>query len=92
MLVGCALFGLGVGNVVSLPALIAQKEFRSPDVGTVVALVVAINQAVFALAPAILGIIRDVTASYTVPFAIVIAAQFVASFIVLVGRRQMVAD
>lgn len=92
VLVGCALFGLGVGNVVSLPTLIAQKEFRSPDVGTVVALVVAINQAVFALAPAVLGTIRDVTASYTVPFVIGIAAQIVASFIVLVGRRHRAAD
>jgi predicted MFS family arabinose efflux permease len=92
VLVGCVLFGLGVGNVVSLPTLIAQKEFRSPDVGTVVALVVAINQAVFALAPAILGTIRDVTASYTAPFAIGIAAQIMASFIVLVGRRHRAAD
>jgi len=72
--------------------MIAQKEFRSPDVGTVVALVVAINQAVFALAPAILGTIRDVTASYTVPFAIGIAAQIMASFIVLVGRHHRTAD
>jgi len=48
---GCVLFGLGVGNLTSLPPLIAQREFRPADVGTVVALVTAINQAVFAFAP-----------------------------------------
>ena len=36
---GCVLFGLGVGNLTSLPPLIAQREFRPADVGTVVALV-----------------------------------------------------
>ena len=36
LLLGCVLFGLGVGNVVSMPALIAQQEFRAADVGTVV--------------------------------------------------------
>ena len=58
---GCVLFGLGVGNLVSLPPLIAQREFRPADVGTVVALVTAINQAVFAFAPAIFGWLRDLT-------------------------------
>jgi MFS family permease len=61
LLVGCGLFGLGVGNVAALPALIAQNEFQAADVGTVVALVIAINQAVFALAPAVLGFLRDVS-------------------------------
>ena len=45
---GCVLFGLGIGNLTSLPPLIVQKEFDREDVVTVVALIVAINQAVFA--------------------------------------------
>src|SRR5206468_10453426 len=53
LLLGCVLFGLGVGNVAALPALLAQKEFYPADVGTAVALIIAINQAVFALSPAI---------------------------------------
>jgi len=56
---GCILFGLGIGNLTSLPPLIAQEEFKREDVVTVVALVVAINQAVFAFAPAI----REIAAS-----------------------------
>ena len=63
---GCVLFGLGVGNLVSLPPLIAQSEFRPADVGTVVALVTAINQAVFAFAPVSFGWLHDLDDSYIV--------------------------
>ncbi|WP_163202631.1 MFS transporter, partial [Citrobacter koseri] len=65
LVLGCVFFGLGVGNLISLPPLIAQKEFARADVGTVVALVTAINQAVFALAPVMFGALRDASDSYT---------------------------
>jgi cyanate permease len=88
LLVGCVLFGLGFGNAVTLPALIAQKEFRPADVETVVALVVAINQAIFALSPAILGSLRQVTANYALSFATACVLQIMAALIILVGRRS----
>ena len=84
---GCVLFGLGVGNLTSLPALIAQREFRLADVGMVVALVIAINQAIFAFAPAILGALRDATGSYSVAFLTAAAAQTLAAAIIVYGRR-----
>ena len=87
LLLGCSLFGLGVGNAITLPALIVQKEFRPADVGMVVALVVAINQAVFALAPAVLGSLREFTESYVLAFATIAVLQVVAAFIVLLGKR-----
>ena len=83
---GCVLFGLGIGNLTSLPPLIAQQEFNREDVVTVVALVVAINQAVFAFAPAMLGAIRDVTSDYTLPFVVAACAQLLAATIILFGR------
>ena len=84
---GCILFGSGVGNLVSLPPLIAQREFRLVDVGTVVALVTALNQAVFAFAPAIFGGLRDLTGSYVVSFLVAAAIQALAAVIVAWGRR-----
>jgi len=84
---GCVLFGLGVGNLVSLPPLIAQSEFRPADVGTVVALVTAINQAVFALAPATFGALRDFTGNYVMVFLTAAAAQVVAAGVIVYGRR-----
>ncbi len=84
---GCVLFGLGVGNLISLPPLIAQKEFERGDVATVVALATAINQAVFAFAPGIIGALRDATLSYTLPFALAACVQIVAALIIVLGRR-----
>ncbi|MBR0986110.1 MFS transporter [Bradyrhizobium liaoningense] len=88
LLVGCVLFGLGVGNVAAIPALIAQMEFRAVDVGTVVALVIATNQAVFALAPAALGAIRDASTNYTLSFAIAAVIEVAAAVTVLAGRQR----
>jgi predicted MFS family arabinose efflux permease len=84
---GCVLFGLGVGNLISLPPLIAQREFRPVDVATVVALVAAINQAVFALAPAIFGLARDLDGGYVSVFLAAAAVQIAAAVIVAGGRR-----
>jgi MFS family permease len=83
---GCVLFGLGIGNLTSLPPLIAQKEFNRDDVVRVVALIVAINQVVFAFAPATIGAVRDATSDYVLPFGIVACVQLVAAMVVLVGR------
>jgi MFS family permease len=88
LLIGCVLFGLGIGNAVTLPALIVQREFRSADVGTVVALIVGINQAVFALAPAVLGALREMSASYLLSFGVAAAVQVIAAAIVVVGARR----
>ena len=83
---GCILFGLGIGNLTSLPPLIVQTEFDRADVVTVVALIIAINQGVFAFAPAIIGALRDATADYRLPFALIAMAQSLAAVIVLLGR------
>jgi MFS family permease len=86
---GCMVFGLGIGNLTSLPPLIAQKEFDREDVVAVVALIVAINQAVFAFAPAIVGAFRDATLGYGLPFGIVACIQLVAAMLVLIGRKAV---
>jgi predicted MFS family arabinose efflux permease len=88
LLCGCVLFGLGVGNLVSLPPLIIQREFAPADVGRAVALTVAINQAVFAFAPAVVGAVRDLAGSYVAAFAVVAAVQLAAAAVVLAGRRR----
>ena len=52
---GCALFGLGVGNTTSLPGLLVQQEFPKQHFARIVSLVVAINQFSFAFGPSLLG-------------------------------------
>jgi MFS family permease len=85
---GCILFGLGVGNLISLPPLIAQHEFRPVEVPVVVALVTAINQAVFAVAPTVLGVLRDLAGDYTASFGLAACAQIAAALVVLAGRQK----
>ncbi len=87
LLCGCILFGLGVGNLVSLPPLIIQREFPPADVGRAVALTVAINQAVFAFAPAVLGAVRDLAGTYVATFAVVAAIQLAAGLVVILRPR-----
>jgi MFS family permease len=52
ILAGVVLFGVGIGNATSLPPLVAQVEFVKEDVPRVVALIVAMSQGLWALAPA----------------------------------------
>ena len=89
---GCIFFGLGIGNLTSLPPLIAQKEFSRGDVAAVVALVIAINQAVFAFAPAIFGVIRDATTDYAIPFLVAAVVQAIAAAIIMIGRARSSAS
>ncbi len=88
LLAGCVLCGLGVGNLVTLPPLIAQREVSPADVGRVVALVTAVSQALFAFAPAAFGLLRDGTGSYAAPFLAAAGLQLAAAVMVLAGRGQ----
>lgn len=82
LLIGCVLFGLGIGNLLSLPPLILQVEQAPVDVGRALALLTAINQLVFAFAPGTFGALRDWSGSYTVPFALTAAIQIISALIV----------
>jgi hypothetical protein len=94
ILAGVVLFGLGIGNVTSLPPLIVQVEFAPADVPRAIALGTAISQALFAFAPAAFGLIREWTAagdaaSPHVPalFMVAAAGQILAAAAYLMGRR-----
>jgi predicted MFS family arabinose efflux permease len=82
---GCLLFGLSVGNVITFPALIIQREFPAAAFGMVVGLSTAVSQFTFALAPALLGVVRDNTGGYATVLALCIALQLGASALVLFG-------
>jgi MFS family permease len=87
LILGCVLFGLGIGNLVSLPPLIAQVEFRHVDVPRVVALTIAINQSVFAFAPGVFGALHDATDGYGAALVLAAIIQVVSAVLVAVGGR-----
>lgn len=85
LLLGCVVVGLTVGNMLSLPPMIAQAEFTRADVGRVVALVTAVNQATYALTPGAFGLLRDLTGSGAT--VLVAAAMLQAISTVILWRR-----
>jgi MFS family permease len=82
---GCALFGLGVGNLTTLPGLILAVEWARERFGGLVGLVVGINQFTFAFGPALVGILRDRAGTYGPALGACMALQAVAALLVLLG-------
>jgi len=68
LIAACALFGFSVGNVITLPALIVQREFDPRSFGVLISLITAINQVTYAFGPCWIGLLRDVSGSYSLPF------------------------
>lgn len=95
VVLGIVLFGLGIGNATSLPPLIAQADFAPADVPRVVARSVALSQALYAFAPAVLaGLLLG--AAHTTPslgastdafFCAIFLLQALAAVCVLGARR-----
>ncbi len=85
LLLGCVVVGLTVGNMLSLPPMIAQAEFTRADVGRVVALVTAVNQATYALTPGAFGLLRDLTGSGA---AVLVAAALLQACSTLILFRR----
>ncbi|MEO9188633.1 MAG: MFS transporter [Acetobacteraceae bacterium] len=79
----CLLFGLSVGNVITLPSLIVQREFAARSFGLVIGLSTAVGQLTYALAPAVLGVLRDLSGGYGPALALCIALELIGAAMVL---------
>jgi len=84
--IGCFLYGLSLGNMVTIPGLIVQQEFAAAHFARVVSLVVAINQFTFAFGPGLLGWLRQAEGDYRVGFLACLAMQLAAALIVMAPR------
>lgn len=89
---GCVLFGASVGNLITIPSLIVQREFPAAAFGLVVGLSSAIGQFTYSLAPALLGAVRDATGSYAAVLWTCIMFQLAAAFLVLMPARSVPAN
>ena len=88
LFLGCALFGFSVGNLITLPALIVQREFDMRSFGVLVSLVTAVTQVTYAFAPGIIGWLRDASGSYALPFYVCICIQLIAAALILVRSKS----
>ena len=89
---GCIIFGLSVGNLITFPALIVQHEFPASAFGQAIGLSTAVTQFAYALAPALLGMIRDLTEGYVAVLLVCIGLQLAGAIVVLAGSRFPTSD
>jgi MFS family permease len=93
LMAACALFGFSVGNLITLPALIVQREFDPRSFGVLVSLITAINQITYAFGPGIIGLLRDASGSYALPFYGCIGLELAAAVLIMVrGRTRMTSS
>lgn len=87
MIAACALFGFSVGNLITLPALIVQREFDPRAFGVLVSLITAVNQVTYAFGPGAIGLLRDVSGSYALPFYACVAVELTAAVLIMIRGR-----
>jgi MFS family permease len=87
----CAVFGFSVGNLITLPSLIVQREFDSRSFGVLISLVTAITQVTYAFGPGIVGLLRDLSGGYALPFYGCIVLELVAALLIMLRRPATVS-
>jgi predicted MFS family arabinose efflux permease len=87
LMAACALFGFSVGNLITLPALIVQREFDPRSFGVLVSLITAINQITYAFGPGVIGLLRDMSGSYSLPFYGCVGLELIAAVLIMVRGR-----
>ena len=87
LIAACGLFGFSVGNLITLPALIVQREFDPRSFGVLVSLITAINQITYAFGPGIVGLLRDASGSYALPFYGCIGLELTAAVLIMIRKR-----
>jgi MFS family permease len=92
LIAACALFGFSVGNLITLPSLIVQREFDPRAFGVLISLITAISQVTYAFGPGVVGLLRDRSGSYSLPFYGCMALEVTAAVLIMLpaaarGRR-----
>jgi predicted MFS family arabinose efflux permease len=88
LIAACALFGFSVGNLITMPSLIVQREFDPRSFGVLVSLITAINQITYAFGPGVVGVLRDMSGSYSLPFYGCIGLELTAAVLIMIRGRK----
>jgi len=87
LLLCCAAYGFSVGNIITLPSLIIQREFAAETFAVVLGLSTALGTFAGALGPGLIGLIRDTTGDYGAALMVCVALKIVGgAFVLLRGR------
>jgi cyanate permease len=83
LLAACAVYGFSVGNLITFPSLIVQREFEAASFGLLIGLSTAVSQFTYAFGPVALGLVRDATGGYAAALALCIGLNLLAALVVL---------
>jgi cyanate permease len=83
LLAACAVYGFSVGNLITFPSLIIQREFAAADFGMLIGLSTGIGQFTYAFGPGLLGVVRDASGGYGAALGTCITLNLLAAAIVL---------
>jgi MFS family permease len=87
LLIWCAAYGLSVGNIITLPSLIMQREFPPASFSLVLGLSTAIGTFAGAIGPGLIGLIRHATGDYGAALLVCMALKIVGGAFVMVRKR-----
>jgi cyanate permease len=87
LLICCAGYGFSVGNIITLPALIIQREFAPSTFAMVLGLSTAIGTFAGALGPGLIGVIRGATGDYGAALLVCMALKIAGGSGVLIRIR-----
>jgi MFS family permease len=79
VIAGCCLVGASVGNVITLPAMFAQREFAPQHFGAVVTRIWSVGQVMYAFGPLGAGLLLGWSGSSAVPLLACMACQLIAA-------------
>ncbi len=88
LIAACGLFGFSVGNLITLPALIIQREFAPKSFGVLVSLLTAVTQVTYAFGPGVIGFLRDAFGGYAIRFYVCIGLELGAAMLIMVCGRK----
>ncbi|MBR0774691.1 MFS transporter [Bradyrhizobium diazoefficiens] len=83
LLACCAVYGFSIGNMITFPPLIIQREIGAAAFAAAMGLGTSISGIVSAFGPGIVGLVRSLTGNYTTAFAMCVVLDLVAAAIVL---------
>lgn len=84
----CAAYGFSVGNIITLPSLIMQREFPPASFALVLGLSTAIGTFAGAIGPGLIGVIRAATGDYGAALLLCMALKFAGGAGVLIRSRS----
>lgn len=87
VIAGCCLVGASVGNVITLPAMFAQREFAPAHYGAVITRIWSIGQVMYAFGPIGAGLLLGASGASTLPLLACMVCQLFATLLCFVRPR-----